>query len=177
MDKFEYKDQIGFRINRTAKALTHAFDQELRKNVGISIGQWKIIIVVYDAGTGLTQKEIAGLLDLEGSTLIPIIDKLEKDELIKRTVDIQDRRNNRIFLTAKSEKTIGLMLDCGLKINNWLTQDITEEDLLMTKRTLEKILHNIQTRASLDPFYMTAEKQKENTECENNVAIYDKKII
>ena len=144
--------------------------------MGISIGQWKIIIVVYNAGTGLTQKEVADLLDLEGSTLIPIIDKLEKDGLLNRRVDQQDRRNNRIFLTAKSEKTIGLMLDWGLKINNWLTLDISEEDILVTKRTLEKISNNIQTRSSLNLINMTADKQKENTEHENNFAIHNKKI-
>ena len=163
-------------INRTAKALIHVFDQELRKNVGISIGQWKIIIVVYNAGTGLTQKEVADTLDLEGSTLIPIIDKLEKDGLIRRRVDQQDRRNNRIFLTAKSEKTVGLMLDCGLKINNWLTLNISEEDILITKRTLEKMSHNIQTQSSLNLLNMTADKQKRNTVCESNFAINDKKI-
>ena len=163
-------------INRTAKALIHVFDQELRKNVGISIGQWKIIIVVYNAGTGLTQKEVADTLDLEGSTLIPIIDKLEKDGLIRRRVDQQDRRNNRIFLTAKSEKTVGLMLDCGLKINNWLTLNISEEDILITKRTLEKMSHNIQTRSNLNLLNMTADKQKRNTVCESNFAINDKKI-
>lgn len=163
-------------INRTAKALIHVFDQELRKNVGISIGQWKIIIVVYNAGTGLTQKEVADTLDLEGSTLIPIIDKLEKDGLISRRVDQQDRRNNRIFLTAKSEKTVGLMLDCGLKINNWLTLNISEEDILITKRTLEKMSHNIQTQSSLNLLNMTADKQKRNTVCESNFAINDKKI-
>ena len=163
-------------INRTAKALIHVFDQELRKNVGISIGQWKIIIVVYNAGTSLTQKEVADMLDLEGSTLIPIIDKLEKDGLISRRVDQQDRRNNRIFLTAKSEKTVGLMLDCGLKINNWLTLNISEEDILITKRTLEKMSYNIQTRSNLNLLNMAADKQKGNTVCESNFAINDKKI-
>jgi hypothetical protein len=68
------------------------------------------------------------------------------------------------------------MLYWGLKINNWLTQDISEQDLLITKRTLEKISHNIQTRASLNSINMTADKQKENIECENNFVFHDKKI-
>jgi MarR family transcriptional regulator, transcriptional regulator for hemolysin len=48
---------------------------------------------------GLTQKEIADQLGLEALTLIPIIDKLESDGLLKRKVDQNDRRNNRIYRT------------------------------------------------------------------------------
>ena len=36
---------------------------------------------------GLTQKEIADRLGLEGATLIPIIDKMEKGKLVERKVD------------------------------------------------------------------------------------------
>ena len=56
--------------------------------------------------TGLSQKEIADKLGLEGPTIIPIIDKLEKDGFVKRMVDKNDRRNNRIFLTEKTIDSI-----------------------------------------------------------------------
>ncbi|HET7644278.1 MAG TPA: MarR family transcriptional regulator [Nitrososphaeraceae archaeon] len=51
----------------------------------------------------LSQKKIAEKLRLEGPTLIPIIDKLEKDGLVVRKIDPNDRRNNRFFLTPKVE--------------------------------------------------------------------------
>ena len=73
--KFDFENSVGFIINRTAKALIYALDQELRKKVGITFGQWKIIIIVFnnnnDNDNGLTQREIADKLGLEGPTLIP----------------------------------------------------------------------------------------------------------
>ncbi len=75
---FDLEKSIGFVINRTGKALIYAFDQELRKSFGITFGQWKIIITLANNNDGLTQKEIAEKLGLEGPTIIPIIDKLEK---------------------------------------------------------------------------------------------------
>jgi hypothetical protein len=36
--KFDFDNNIGFLINRTAKALTRAFDQELRQKIGITFG-------------------------------------------------------------------------------------------------------------------------------------------
>ena len=65
---------------------------------------------------GLSQKEIAEKLKLEGPTLIPIIDKLEKDGLVVRETDPNDRRNNRLFLTPKVENIWGKMIECGSKI-------------------------------------------------------------
>ena len=126
--KFDFENSVGFIINRTAKALIHALDQELRKKVGITFGQWKIIIIVVnnnnDNDDGLTQKEIADKLGLEGPTLIPIIDKLEKDGFLLRKVDKNDRRNNRIFLTEKTIRPLDSMINCGVKIKQILLIEI-----------------------------------------------------
>jgi MarR family transcriptional regulator, transcriptional regulator for hemolysin len=103
-NKFDYENSIGFIINRTAKTLIHTFEQELRNKFGITFGQWKIIIILANNNDGLSQKEIADKLGLEGPTIIPIIDKLEKDGFVKRIVDKNDRRNNRICLTEKNNQ-------------------------------------------------------------------------
>ena len=46
MNKFDFENSIGFIINRTAKVLIHAFDQELRNKLRITFGQWKVIIIL-----------------------------------------------------------------------------------------------------------------------------------
>ena len=161
MRKFDFENSIGFIINRTAKMLIQAFDQELRKEIGITFGQWKIIITLVNNDDGLTQKEIADKLGLEGPTLIPIIDKLEKDGFVTRMVDKNDRRNNRIFLTEKTISTLDLMINCGLRIKNMSMMDITEENVSITKDTLEKMWKNIQNEFNLNS--VVENKQKRNT--------------
>lgn len=152
--KFDFENSVGFIINRTAKALVYAFDQELRKKVGITFGQWKIIIIVVnnnnDDNNGLTQREIADKLGLEGPTLIPIIDKLEKDGFLLRKVDKNDRRNNRIFLTKKSNDLLDAMINCGENIKQILLKDISDADISITKNTLEKMWQNIQNEFNLN---------------------------
>lgn len=161
MRKFDFENSIGFIINKTAKMLIQAFDQELRKEIGITFGQWKIIITLVNNDDGLTQKEIADKLGLEGPTLIPIIDKLEKDGFVTRMVDKNDRRNNRIFLTEKTISTLDLMINCGLRIKNMSMMDITEENVSITKDTLEKMWKNIQNEFNLNS--VVENKQKRNT--------------
>jgi MarR family transcriptional regulator for hemolysin len=141
--------------------LIQAFDQELRKEIGITFGQWKIIITLVNNDDGLTQKEIADKLGLEGPTLIPIIDKLEKDGFVTRKVDKNDRRNNRIFLTEKTISALDLMINCGLRIKNMSMRDISEENVSITKNTLEKMWKNIQNEFNLNS--IVENKQKRNT--------------
>ena len=148
--KFEFENSIGFIINRTAKALVYAFDQELRNKFGITFGQWKIIMILANNNDGLTQKEIADKLGLEGPTIIPIIDKLEKDEFIKRIVDKNDRRNNQIFLTEKTIRSLDSIVSYALKIKEISIRNISEQDISITKHTLEKIWCNIQNEFNLN---------------------------
>jgi MarR family transcriptional regulator for hemolysin len=160
LQKFDFENSIGFIINRTGKVLIQAFDQELRKNVGITFGQWKVIITLVNNGDSLAQKEIADKLGLEGPTLIPIIDKLEKDGFVIRKVDDNDRRNNRILLTEKTKNDLDLVINCGFKIKKIFTKDIPEENISITKSTLEKMWQNVQ-----DEFNFCAtvnDKQKRN---------------
>jgi MarR family transcriptional regulator, transcriptional regulator for hemolysin len=168
--KFDFENSVGFIINRTAKALVYAFDQELRKKVGITFGQWKIIIIVVnntdDDNNGLTQREIADKLGLEGPTLIPIIDKLEKDGFLLRKVDKNDRRNNRIFLTKKSKDLLDSMINCGQNIKQILLKDISDADISITKNTLEKMWQNIQNEFNLNFAAKVGSNEKSNEDAD-----------
>jgi MarR family transcriptional regulator, transcriptional regulator for hemolysin len=150
MNKFDFENSIGFIINRTAKALIHTFDQELRNKFGITFGQWKIIIILANNNDGLSQKEIADKLGLEAPTIIPIIDKLEKDGFVKRMADNNDRRNNRIFLTEKTINSLDSMVSYALKIKEISIRNIPEQDISITKNTLEKMSNNIQNEFNLN---------------------------
>ena len=98
---YDFGNNIGYIINRTAKAFVGALDSQLREKVGVTAGQWKVLAVLVDRD-GLTQKEIAERLALDGATLIPIIDKMEKDKLVVRKVDPADRRNFYGMVTTKA---------------------------------------------------------------------------
>ena|SRR5215831_7579318 len=76
-------------INRSAKAFVGGLDFQLREKVDVTASQWKVLAVLVNQD-GLTQKEIADRLDLDGATLIPIIDKMEKDKLVVRKIDPTD---------------------------------------------------------------------------------------
>lgn len=167
MVTYDYQNSIGFIINRIGKSLIYVIDQELRKKFGITFGQWKVMVILANNDDGLTQKEIADRLGLEGPTLIPIIDKLEKNIIVIRKVDPKDRRINRIFLTEKAYGSLGDTIESVAQIKKISLNEISEENILITKNTLEKMWLNLQNKFNLH--YLEESKQKRNSTSEDGL--------
>jgi len=144
MKSYDFQNSIGFIVNRTARVFVKALDSELRKSVGVTFGQWKVAVML-SMQDGITQKEIANKLGLEAATIIPIIDKLEKEGLVERQVDQADRRNNRIYRTEKMHDLWDQMIECSLKIRKISVKDIPEEHITIMRDCLEKICENLNT--------------------------------
>jgi MarR family transcriptional regulator, transcriptional regulator for hemolysin len=142
MKSYDFQNSIGFIVNRTAKVFVKALDSELRDKVGVTFGQWKVLVML-SMQDRITQKEIAKRLGLEAATLIPIIDKMEKEGLVIRQVDQADRRNNRIYRTEKSEAVWDQMIECALKIRKISVKDISENQITIMRDSLEKICENL----------------------------------
>lgn len=143
MRKYDYQDSIGFIVKSTAKAFESAFDQQLRRKVDITVTQSRVIGTLALVKDGMTQKEIASTIGIEAPTIVPIIDKLEEQGIVIRRPDHNDRRNNMIFLTDKSEAKWELIIECAREIEKVSLQGLSEEELEITKRTLRKIAQNV----------------------------------
>ena len=157
MIRYDFENSMGFVVNMTAKAFQKSFDIELRKNAGVSLSQWRVVgaLVIQ---SGLTQKEIADKVGIEGATLVPIIDKMEKEGLLKRKPDSSDRRVNRIYLTQKADSLWESMVECALKIRKSSTKNISENDIQTTLETLRKISQNLTSFSEIDKAVVSVKK-------------------
>lgn len=157
MIRYDFENSMGFVVNMTAKAFQKSFDIELRKNAGVSLSQWRVVgaLVIQP---GLTQKEIADKVGIEGATLVPIIDKMEKEGLLKRKPDSSDRRVNRIYLTQKADSLWESMVECALKIRKSSTKNISENDIQITLETLRKISQNLTSFSEIDKAVVSVKK-------------------
>lgn len=149
IQRYDFGNSVGYIINRTAKAYVKALDSQLRQKVGVTIGQWKVLVMLVDQN-GLTQKEIADRLGLEGATLIPIIDKMEKDKLVVRKVDPSDRRNNKIYRTEMADALWDRMMQCTSNIKEISLKGIPDENVKIMKNVLENIWQNLRLHFDID---------------------------
>jgi len=159
LQHYDFENNIGYIINRTAKAFVGALDSQLREKVGVTASQWKVLAVLVNQD-GLTQKEIAERLDLDGATIIPIIDKMEKDKLVVRKVDPVDRRNNRTYRTETADLQWHKMMECALNIKEISLKGIPDESVKIMKDALENIWYNLRLYFDVDSDYVKKSHHK-----------------
>lgn len=128
-------------LKMSAKAWEKAADIELRERFDLTSAKWKIIVVL-SIKEGITQKHIADMAFVEAPTLVPVIDKMEKEGYLTRQSDPNDRRNNLIFMTKKSKDIVDPIIDAILEIRNMGLNKISKKDMEITKKVLEQITTN-----------------------------------
>ena len=85
-------------LHTTARAWRQAIDARL-KDLGISQAGWMTIAMVAKSDTDLSQKQLAGLLGVEGPTIVAMVDRLVTAGLVLRAPSQLDRRVKLIRLT------------------------------------------------------------------------------
>lgn len=128
-------------LKTSAKAWEKAADIELHERFGLTSTKWKIIAVL-SLKEGITQKHIADMLFVEAPTLVAVIDKMEKEEYVRRESDPSDRRNNLIFMTKKSKDIVDPIIDAILEIRNMGLDKISKKDMEAAKKVLGQIITN-----------------------------------
>jgi len=103
--------EFAFSINDVARMLRTYADYKAGQ-FGITRAQW-VVLVRLDRFEGLKQSELADMLDLQPITLTRLLDRLCRGELIERRPDPNDRRANRLYLTASARPLLKQLGDLG----------------------------------------------------------------
>jgi MarR family transcriptional regulator, transcriptional regulator for hemolysin len=91
---------------RAAKALGAAFNKVSRDAGLADLRDWLVLALISGDGTQRTQLEIATQLGIDKSTLVPLLDRLEREGLIVRTGSERDRRVRIPQATPAGVKTV-----------------------------------------------------------------------
>jgi MarR family transcriptional regulator for hemolysin len=142
IEKLDYKNSIGLILRTTEKSLEHALDSEIKERCKLTSAQWKVIIVLA-IREGISQKDVADLIGVESPTLVPIIDKMEKNGLLVRMTNPDDRRSNSIVLTKKSQDLVAGIVNTILDFRSLMTKGISKQNIELTRTVLLKMTHNV----------------------------------
>jgi len=142
IEKLDYKNSIGLILRTADKSLERALDSELRERCKLTGSQWKVIIVLA-IREGISQKELADLISVESPTLVPIIDKMEKNGFLIRNPNQTDRRSNSIVLTKKSLDLVEGIVNTILDFRSMITKGISKENIDSARKALLKMTQNV----------------------------------
>lgn len=92
----DFQNELLFLLHDVARLLRVDADKRARAH-GMTRAQWAILIRL-DRQPGLSQKELAELLEVEPITVARLIDRLEGAGMVERRPDPRDRRIWRLHL-------------------------------------------------------------------------------
>ena len=93
------KSLLGYRLRRAWIGIRADLAEALRPHELRMLTYTALVLI--DANPGLSQAQLAGLMDVERPNLVAIIDELTKRGLVHRRRDVQDRRAYALVLSDK----------------------------------------------------------------------------
>jgi len=99
-------DDLTWLAHRAADALGDAFNKVSRDAGLADLRDWLVLALISGDEKPRTQLEIATQLGIDKSTLVPLLDRLERDKLIVRTVSERDRRERIPRVTPAGIKIV-----------------------------------------------------------------------
>lgn len=91
-------DLIGYHLRRAQSAVFQDFAASMN-GTDITPGQFGVLALI-EANSGLSQTKLAQILGIDRSTLVGVLDKLERQALIERAARPNDRRSHALQLSA-----------------------------------------------------------------------------
>jgi DNA-binding MarR family transcriptional regulator len=105
---------FGFLLNDVARLMRTTFDRRV-KALGFTRSQWWVLNHLF-RNDGVTQSELADILEVEKATLGRLLDRMEQKGWVRREGHAGDRRAKRIFLTDEVEPAIKAMRAAAAEI-------------------------------------------------------------
>ena len=96
----DHQDSLTFLLNKVVKKI-HVLVKSKLEQYGINRGQPPVLFILKNHN-GIPQKDIAEKLHITKATLTKIIQRMEKNDLIIKKIDPDDKRNTRIYLSDKA---------------------------------------------------------------------------
>ena len=103
---------------------------------------WAILASLKAAKHG-KQQDIAEAVGIEGATLTHHLNRLERDGLVSRARDPENRRIHRVALTETGEQAFFRMLSAVQEFDRQLRTGLTEDEANTLRSVLDRLLTNV----------------------------------
>ncbi len=132
------RSRFGLLIARVYRQWRRQVDLSF-KDLGLSDATRTPLLVLYEQGGPLRQKDLADALYLDSSSLVRVLAQLRAAQLVDWQCDPADRRTKCIALTEQGRAIAQLILAKSLEIERVLLAELSAEEQQVTRAVLNKI--------------------------------------
>ena len=139
----DYDKNFGFLIHDVARLLRVAYDRRM-KPLGLTRSQWWVINHLF-FHPGISQTNLAKLLDVGRATLGRLLDRLEAKQWIYRQPDDKDSRIKRVYLSDTVRPTLQTMRHEAKRTVDGALSSLSDKE----QSQLFNMLHRMKSELSL----------------------------
>jgi MarR family transcriptional regulator for hemolysin len=132
---------VLFLLHDVARLMRTRADQRARRH-GMTRAQW-VILSWLERQSGLSQSDLAGIVEVEPITVCRLVDRLEARGLVERRNDPKDRRVRRLHLTVQAKPILDEIHAYREEMREQLTAGISDAALKAQVDTLLRMKSNI----------------------------------
>ncbi len=134
--------KLCFQTLSLASLIDHDCAMQLAPH-GLTEGRFIVLFLLDASPQGLAPKDIAEKAGITRATVTGLLDGLERDELIIRHADHDDRRALKIHLTKQGKHTAKIVFE---QHSRWIAQifgNLTIQERIQLTALLEKVSQNL----------------------------------
>lgn len=139
------EDSAGYMTNWAARLFAKMVDRQL-KPYGITSAHLPILFALGD-GKALSQKALTEAAAVEQPTMAATLSRMERDGLITRIQDPDDKRSSLFSLTVRAKDKFTLAQKAFARVNAEALADMTEEERALYLGLLRKITKSLERMA------------------------------
>jgi MarR family transcriptional regulator for hemolysin len=141
----DLKRQLIAQLVESSRLLRNYIDHRA-KGRGTTRAQWIVLFRLREQ-EGLSQVDLADVLELQPISLVRLLDRLVEHGLLERRHDPRDRRANRLFLTATGRRLVDDLDGLRSSIAADVLQDVPSASIQTSLETLRDIKDRIKLLA------------------------------
>lgn len=136
------KNEIGFYLKKINDFLLMSANARL-KELDLTFSQFHVLMyILHNTDAAVLQKDIEQHFGLKHPTVVGILKRMKKKELISIEPNPEDRRGNCIAVLPKGKRVGEEMIKGRQHMDEFITHDLTEQQ----KKNLKELLKIIYTK-------------------------------
>jgi DNA-binding MarR family transcriptional regulator len=143
MPKFQFDQSYGRVLGHAYTALYRRLAKYMReKELPITPDQFRVLTNLWQQD-GKSQQELAVSSNRDRANVTRLIDILEREGIVERHDDENDRRAFKIYLTKKGRELEAEAANCAQQAIKDAQKGISKEDIEICMRVLKKTMENL----------------------------------
>jgi len=140
-------ESFGYVINYLGRLFARALERRIQR-YGLHPGQFPALLALWER-EGISQAELCRLVQVEQPTMANTLNRMERDSLIRREPDPQDRRRALVFLTERARALEAEVTAEARGVNAVAIGSLTPEERAELLRLLNKMTGNLEREMGL----------------------------